>query len=90
MYYYYLLLQVEWSMRDEMAAGLLKDLTATPDTLEKIIEHVTNSPYSLSNEHEKIAVNFVVASPETSKYNSESLFLQVRLKEVFKDIYLLI
>lgn len=64
-------------MRDEMAAGLLKDLSATPDTLEKIIEHISNSPYSLSNEHEKIAVHFVVASPGTSKYNSDSLFLQV-------------
>jgi len=67
-------------MRDEMAAGLLNDPNITPDTLEKVIEHVTSSPYSSSNEHQKMPVHFVVYPPGPckSKYNSCSLFLQVQ------------
>jgi len=64
-------------MRDEMAAGLLKESIVTPDTLEKVIDHVKNSPLSSVNEHEKIPLNFVVPLPGLSKYNSVALFLQV-------------
>lgn len=64
-------------MRDEMAAGLLLYPTVTPNSLIKIIEHVSNSPQSPSNDHQQIAVHFVVPSPNHSKYNSVSPFLQV-------------
>lgn len=58
-----------------MAAGLLKDPIVTPNTLEKVIDHVLNSPYTSSNEHQQIPVHIVVPGP--SKYNSISIFLQV-------------
>lgn len=64
-------------MRDEMAAGLLQYPTVTTNSLEKIIEHVSNSPKSPSNDHEQIPVHFVVPSSRPSKNNSVSLFLQV-------------
>lgn len=64
-------------MRDEMAAGLLQYPTVTTNSLEKIIEHVSNSPQSPSNDHQQIPVHFVVPSSRPSKYNSVSLFLQV-------------
>lgn len=66
-------------MRDEMAAGLLKNSTVTSETLEKVIEHISNSPHSSSNDHQKIPVHFVVPAPglSPSKYNSTALFLQV-------------
>jgi len=64
-------------MRDEMAAGLLQYPTVTTNSLEKIIEHVSNSPQSPSNDHQQIPVHFVVPSSRPSKYNSFSLFLQV-------------
>lgn len=64
-------------MRDEMAAGLLKDPSVTPNTLEKVMEHVYNSPHSLSNEHQQIPVNLVMPSPSPNRYDSVSLFLQV-------------
>lgn len=60
-----------------MAAGLLKDPTVTPNTLEKVIDHVLNSPHSSSNEHQQIPVHIVEPSPGPSKYNSILIFLQV-------------
>lgn len=64
-------------MRDEMAASLLKDPVVTPDTLDKVIEHVTSSPCSSASDHHKIYVDFVVIRPGHSHYNSIALFLQV-------------
>lgn len=66
-------------MHDEMATGLLNDPIVTPNTLEKVIEHISNSPNSSSNIHQQIPVHFVVPSPSPSKYNSVSLFLQVKI-----------
>lgn len=63
-------------MRDEMAAGLLQYSTVTPNSLEKIIEHISNSPKSPSNDYQQIPVHFVVPS-RPSKNNGVSLFLQV-------------
>ncbi|VVC33882.1 Hypothetical protein CINCED_3A021397 [Cinara cedri] len=72
--------EVEWCMRDEMAAGLLKDPIVTPHTLEKLIEHISSSPNSSSNEHRQIPVNFVLPTPllqtGSNKYDSLSQFLQ--------------
>lgn len=65
-----------------MAAGLLNESNVTPNTLEKLIEHVSSSPNSSSNEHRQIPVNFVVSTPplpiDPIKYDSLSLFLQVK------------
>lgn len=71
---------MEWCMRDEMAAGLLKDPTVTSYTLEKLIKHVSSSPNSSSNEHRQIPINFVIPTPllPTSTVNCLSLFLQVK------------
>lgn len=60
-----------------MATGLLNDPIVTPNTLEKVIEHISNSPNSSSNIHRQIPVHFVVPSPSPSKHSSVSLFLQV-------------
>lgn len=59
-----------------MAAGLLKDPIVTPETLNKVIEHVTNSPSSSANNQQNLVMHFV-PSPGPSKYSSVSLFLQV-------------
>ncbi|XP_050434218.1 uncharacterized protein LOC126841666 isoform X2 [Adelges cooleyi] len=68
--------EVEWCMRDEMAAGLLEDSTVTPETLDKVIQHVSNSSSSSSNGHQEIPVYFVEPPLGSSNYNSISLFVQ--------------
>lgn len=63
-------------MRDEMAASLLKDPVVTPDTLNKVIEHVSTSPSSSANDHQKLVVHFV-PTLHSSSPTSVELFLQV-------------
>lgn len=59
-----------------MAAGLLKDPVVTPDTLNKVIEHVSTSPCSSANDHQKLVIHFVPTLRSSSPTNVE-LFLQV-------------
>lgn len=59
-----------------MAAGLLEVPIVIPDTLEKVIEHVSKSPNSSLNEHLQIPVHFVVSS-SSPEYNSVFLFIHV-------------
>ncbi|XP_050530001.1 KICSTOR complex protein SZT2-like isoform X2 [Daktulosphaira vitifoliae] len=68
--------EVEWCMQDEMAAGLLEDTTITPGTLDKVIQHVSNSSMSSSNGSQKIPVNFVEPPLGSSYFSSMLLFIQ--------------
>lgn len=63
-------------MRDEMASGLLKNPVVTPEILNQVIEHVSTSHCSLTNDHQKLFFHFV---PTLRSYTQTSveLFLQV-------------
>lgn len=64
-------------MQDEIAAGLLEDTTVTSDTLDKVIQHVSNSSISSSNGNQKISVHFVEPPLGSSYFSSMMLFIQV-------------